>query len=332
MITEPTVAQTTILRARREFDSHAGVAQTRGMDHFADSLIEAIGRKGTPICVGIDPMYEMLPDALAGDRERRDARHTKKVLDAYHDFITGVLKVVAPLVPVVKFQSAYFEEHHHEGVELYFSLIHEAKELGLLVIGDCKRGDIGSTSVAYAAGHLDSFPMPDLDEYATPDALTINPMLGMDAIEPFVAAARASGKGLFVLTRTSNPGSRDFQDVTLADGRSWSEMLADTLSVRAADAKLMGNSGYSLLGAVVGATQTHTMDSIRRRMPRSIFLLPGYGAQGATAAMTRAAFRDGGGAIVSASRSLLYPPGDDWKDAILNAVQVMRQELEGVLA
>jgi len=134
----------------------------------------------------------------------------------------------------------------------------------------------------------------------------VNPMLGLDTLEPFIKAARDFSRGLFVLVRTSNPGSAELQDAKLASGQTWSEMLAEKLSVLAADPALVGARGWSSLGAVVGATQPHTIVNLRRRLPQSIFLLPGYGAQGATADMTRAAFKDGRGAIVSASRSILY--------------------------
>jgi orotidine-5'-phosphate decarboxylase len=298
--------------------------------NFADRLLDAIAEKGSPICVGIDPMYDMLPDAIAGEKGKRDANNTPIVIDHYHAFIMEVLQIVAPIVPVVKFQSAYFEQYHSEGVDAYYSLINEAKQLGLLTIGDAKRGDIGSTTQAYAAGHLEDFVGDDADEYSTPDALTINPMLGMDAIEPFVSTAIGLEKGLFVLVRTSNPGSKDFQDVALSDGRSWSELVADTLNARIESAGNYGKHGFCSIGAVVGATQTHTMVSMRKRLPRSIFLLPGYGTQGATGEMTQAAFDDKGrGAIVSASRSILYPKptGGDWKQDIENAVLAMRSDL-----
>jgi orotidine-5'-phosphate decarboxylase len=299
--------------------------------HFADDLIDAIRDKGSPACVGIDPMFDMFPPELRSSTPADDPR---RVLDACFSFVMDVLKIVAPLVPVVKFQSAYFEQFRHEGVEAYFALIREAKDLGLMVIGDAKRGDIGSTSAAYAAGHLQDFPADD-DEFATADALTINPMLGIDSIEPFVSESDELGKGLFVLVRTSNPGSADFQDVKLADGRTWSELLADTLHQRVVKHRV-GASGYSSIGVVVGATQVHTIESMRKRLPNSIFLLPGYGTQGATAAMTRAAFDSRGlGAIVSASRSILYPkraPGEDWRSAIERATITLRNELANVIA
>ena len=303
---------------------------------FVDRLLDAIAVKGSPICVGIDPVYEQLPDAIAGPTANRDYNDPEAAIDAIFSFTTTVLKAVAPHVPVVKFQSAYFEKYLWEGVEAYYSLVQEAKELGLLVIGDVKRGDIGSTSAAYAAAHLATPPFPDTEE-VMPDAITINPMMGMDAIEPFVKIARDEGKGLFVLVRTSNPGSSDFQDVKLVDGRTWSELLADTLAPVADDPALIGSHGFSNLGAVVGATQTHTMQSIRKRLPRSIFLLPGYGKQGATGEMTRAAFADGKGAIVSASRSILYAHREakyagikDWSQCVLQATLDMKSDLEGV--
>jgi orotidine-5'-phosphate decarboxylase len=300
---------------------------------FADRLVAAIASKKAPICVGIDPIFEMFPEAITGPT--RNGNDATAVIDAIYKFTTKVLTIVAPHVPCVKFQSAYFEKYLWEGVEAYYSLIHEAKELGLLVIGDVKRGDIGSTAEAYAAAHLLEPAFDELDDVVTPDAITVNPMLGMDTLKPFVDAARATDKGLFVLVRTSNPGSVETQDVQLADGRTWSEALADRL--RPITESLVGSSGFSSIGAVVGATQTHTMTSIRERLPKSIFLLPGYGAQGATAEMTRAAFRDGQGALISASRSILYADRDKryagfgWEQAVEQAVLDMKVDLAAVI-
>src|SRR5450432_2165089 len=139
--------------------------------HFADRLLDAIARKGCPICVGIDPIYEMFPDAVAGDPTLRDPHDLDRCIDAIHEFTTKVLQIVAPLVPCVKFQSAYFEKYLWEGVEAYYELIKEAKDLGLLVIGDVKRGDIGSTSTAYADAHLADISFSNLEETVTPDAI-----------------------------------------------------------------------------------------------------------------------------------------------------------------
>ena len=156
-------------------------------EHFADRLIGAVERKASPICVGIDPIIGSMPDAVfRGGREKAAGGDPQASIDAVFEFTTRVLKIVAPHVPCVKFQSAYFEQFHSEGVEAYFNLIQEATELGLIVIGDVKRGDIGSTASAYAAGHLAEAALSASDEIATPDAIKVNTMLGMDTLEPFV--------------------------------------------------------------------------------------------------------------------------------------------------
>ncbi len=306
-------------------------------DLFCDRLLDAIAAKGSPICVGIDPIFDLLPDDLTG--KARNPHDTEAAIDAIFEFTTAVLRTVAPLVPVVKFQSAYFEKYLWEGVEAYYSLVQEAKELGLLVIGDVKRGDIGTTATAYADAHLSEHSFDDLEDVQLPDAITVNPMLGADTLEPFLKVAREQDKGLFVLVRTSNPGSGAFQDVKLDDGRTWSEMLADTLRPLAANPALVGEHGFSSLGAVVGATQQHTIESMRNRLPQSIFLLPGYGTQGATADMTRAAFANGKGAIVSASRSILYAHREkkyaelgNWKKCVEQATLDMKTDLASVLS
>jgi orotidine-5'-phosphate decarboxylase len=311
-------------------------------DVFADRLIDAIERKGSPICVGIDPIFEMLPDAIAGDSRTRNANDSEAAIDAIFAFTTKLLEIVAPHVPVVKFQSAYFEKYLWEGVEAYYSLVQEAAEMGLLVIGDVKRGDIGSTAGAYAAGHLSDQGFHEQEDIIVPDAITVNPMLGLDTLEPFMQTARDFNRGLFVLVRTSNPGSAELQDVKLEDGRTWSEMLADKLQLIALSQGLVGRHGYSSIGAVVGATQTHTMQSLRGRLPQSIFLLPGYGTQGATAEMTRAAFDSAGrGAIVSASRSILYAHREskyaeqsagDWQKCVESAVLDMKRDIGQIIS
>jgi orotidine-5'-phosphate decarboxylase len=298
---------------------------------FADRLIESCRRLNSPVCVGIDPMVEKFPPDVAPS----DPSDAESCVDAIYEFVQGALEAVQNLAPVVKFQSAYFEQYRWEGVRAYFELIESARSMGFLVIGDVKRGDIGATSEAYARAHLADFSPEESEQFAAPDAITVNPFLGLDTLEPFVNHCRENDKGLFVLVRTSNPGSGDLQDAKLADGSTVSESLATRLNGLALESGMVGQSGWSALGAVVGATQTHTIESLRRRLPRSIFLLPGYGTQGATADMTRAAFVPGGvGAIVSASRSVLYPPdarGGDWKRAIRHAAEKMAQELRSVL-
>lgn len=306
--------------------------------NFADRLLQACSDKNSVVCVGIDPMPEFFPPELLPR-----SQDPREVLDCVFRFSQQVLHAVHPYAACVKFQSAYFEVFHGDGVEAYHSLIQEAADLGLLTIGDIKRGDIGTTSAAYARAHLAPID-PDTEgdgDLGTPDAITISPFLGLDTIEPFIKTATEHDKGLFVLVRTSNPGSALLQDALLADGRTVSEKLADELAPVAA--KHVGTSGYSSIGAVVGATQPHTMTSLRRRLPQSLFLLPGYGAQGATADMTRSAFQQGPnglqGAIVSASRSVLYAHREskyslltDFRAAITQAAKDMQQDLNTVLS
>lgn len=302
--------------------------------HFADRLVGACREKGSLVCVGIDPMPELMP----GEVMEGVSGGGRDMLDAVFRFSVGVLDAVAEHAACVKLQSAYFEVFHSDGVEAYYSLVQEAAERGLLVIGDVKRGDIGTTSAAYARGHLGEIDgeVEGDGEWRTPDAITVSPFLGLDTIEPFAKVAEEEGKGLFVLVRTSNPGSGLLQDAVLGDGRTVSEKLADELAVMAE--RYVGESGYSSMGAVVGATQGHTMASMRKRLPRSIFLLPGYGAQGGTGEMTRAAFHaDGVGAVVSASRSVLYAhregkySGVSWQGAVEGAAREMKEDLRRVV-
>src|SRR5205823_11142591 len=163
------------------------------------------------------PIYEMLPDKIAGEAAGRDANDSEAAIDAIFAFTTAVLRIVAPHVACVKFQSAYFEKYLWEGVEAYYSLVQEAADLDLLVIGDVKRGDIGSTASAYAAAHLAEPPFDEHDDIRLPDAITVNPMLGLDTLEPFIQTAKDYSKGLFVLVRTSNTGSAEMQDSEFAD-------------------------------------------------------------------------------------------------------------------
>ncbi len=307
--------------------------------HFADRLLDAIDYSHAPICVGIDPMLDQFPDELRDKYELR-GDEAGGAIPAIYEFSSRVLKVLAPHVPVVKFQIAFFERYLWEGVEAYYNLVHEARELGLLVIGDVKRGDIDTTASAYAAGHLAEQKFEVGSEFATPDAITVNPMLGLDSLAPFVQTARDHKKGLFVLVRTSNPGSADFQDAKMASGITWSEMVAEKLNTLAADPAMIGTRGFSSIGAVVGATQPHTIESLRNRLPHSICLLPGHGAQGATAQMTRTAFKDGRGGLVSASRSILYAHweakyasqfGGNWEKCVEAAALDMKKDLGQVL-
>ena len=298
------------------------VAQA-GEGHFADRLLAAIEEKGAPVCVGIDPRPDMLPDEFRGGDDAGQ-------LDAVSGWCAEILAIVAPHVPAVKPQIAYFEAwpgpRPFAGLEVYATTVRRARELGLLVVGDAKRNDIGSTAEAYAAAHLTG--------PAAVDALTVNGYLGADGVQPFVDVARDTGRGLFVLARTSNPSAAAIQDFADASGKKFYEHMAEQIAAIGSADELIGSSGYSCVGAVVGATYPAEARRLREIMPQQIFLVPGYGAQGATAADCAAAFKpDGTGAIVNASRSVIYAhrrdeyKGMDWKKAVEQAAKAFAADI-----
>jgi len=286
--------------------------------NFADRLLEAIGRKGAPVCVGIDPVYDRLPDRL---REGGG-----EPTEAIGEFCRGVLEAVAPIAAAVKVQSACFEAHGPAGVELYFQVVQAAREMGLVVIGDVKRGDIGSTARAYAQGHLSGS--------SAPDAITVSGYFGSDGLGPFVEQAAAGGKGLFVLVRTSNPSAAEIQDFAGSDGTKLYEHIARRVAAIGSASQLIGQSGYSCVGAVVAATYPQEARRLRRIMPRQFFLVPGYGAQGASGGDCAAAFKaDRTGAIVNASRSVIYAHQDrryqdtSWQQAVEKAARAFADDI-----
>jgi len=289
--------------------------------HFADSLLAAIEEKGSPVCVGLDPVYERLPEEL-----RKDGQDEVEQTEFIGIFCHEVLRAVAPIVPAVKIQSAYFERYGSVGVDLYELLVEAARDRGLIVIGDVKRGDIGSTAEAYAGGHL---ALPD-----SPDAITVNGYFGADGLAPFVEVAAGCGKGIFVLVRTSNPSAAAIQDFADAAGTKLYEHIAAQVAKIGAGEGLTGASGYSCVGAVVGATYPNDARRLRRLMPQQMFLVPGYGAPGATAEACAAAFKgDGTGAIVNASRSVIYAyekseyASVGWRDAIAAAARAFAKDV-----
>lgn len=291
--------------------------------HFADRWLAAAKLRGSPVCVGIDPVYDRLPEAL-----RRPGRSR---LDAIADFCYGVIRAAAGTVPAVKPQSAYFEAFGPEGVALYFKVVRRARQAGLLVIGDVKRNDIGSTAEAYAEGHLAGKDAPD--------AITVNGYLGADGLLPFIEAAQEEGRGVFVLVRTSNPSAAAIQDFRDTEGKRFFERLAALTAELGDKQELLGQGGYSCVGAVVGATWPQEARELRAIMPRQLFLIPGYGAQGATATDCAASFRDdGAGGIVNASRSVIYPHQKpeyaqmDWQEAIAAAARAFADEIAKAVA
>lgn len=264
--------------------------------HFGDKLLERIEKVGSSLVIGIDPDPKRLYGESSAFRRANPTLSDEALLDA---FCETAISAASETACAVKPQAAFFEAVGVWGYACLSRCINLARKKGIPVILDAKRGDIGNTATAYAAAYLD----PASEFFA--DALTVNPYLGPDTLEPFAAAADKAGSGLFVLVKTSNPGSGAFQDTLLADGRPLYLKVADAVSEMGRSR--LGSRGYSSIGAVVGATYPEELATIRRAMPETIFLVPGYGAQGGTAEDVRGAFRtDGSGAIVSSSRGIIF--------------------------
>jgi orotidine-5'-phosphate decarboxylase len=271
------------------------------MTHFADRLIAAVRGKRNAVCVGLDPRWEALPQSL---RARHGDDSLAAVAAAFEEFCARVIDVVAPLVAVVKPQAAFFEACGPAGMGALQRVLRRARQHGLLTILDGKRNDVGSTATAYAEAAFGGVTVAGRQHPVwDADALTVNPYLGRDAVEPFLQSARRSAGGVFVLVRTSNPGARQFQDLD-CDGRPL--FLHVGAAVNAWAGEHLGQNGFGDVGAVAGATFPQEMAVLRSAMPYVFFLVPGYGAQGATAADTAPAFRpDGLGAIVNSSRGII---------------------------
>ncbi len=275
-----------------------------GSARFADRLCNAIERKASPVVVGLDPKLEQLPDFLRQACHVAYGATPRAAAETLWHFNRTIIDAVHDLVPAVKPQLAFYERYGIEGLRAFVRTIHYAHEAGLLVIADGKRNDIGSTAELYADAFLGcehgaEHEMPA--EFAA-DALTVNGYLGGDGIAPFVDRAERYGKGIFVLVKTSNPSSRDLQDLDVA-GRPLYEHMGTLVETWGESTR--SAFGYSSVGAVVGATYPEQGCRLRALMPHTLFLIPGYGAQGATAPDVAGCFdAQGRGAVVSASRSI----------------------------
>ena len=299
-------------------------------NHFADRLCEAVKAKKTALTVGLDPVYGRLPEAIRSHRDMNDENDAAAAVDAIFDFCVQVVRIVAPIVPAVKINIAFFEKYLWEGMESYYSLISEAEDLGLEIIGDVKRGDIGHTAELYAAAHLENPELVGLEDTLVPDAITINGFAGVDGIEPFAAMAQKQGKGVFVWVRSSNPSAGAVQDFADADGVKMYERLAEIVAEVGNKPERIGKNGYSNVGMVVGGTTREAATAMRETYDKTYFLVPGYGSQGASAVdCVRLCKADGTGALINASRSIIYAYekpqykeqyGDDWKRCIEQAV------------
>jgi orotidine-5'-phosphate decarboxylase len=289
---------------------------------FSDRLLEAVESKRSHVVVGLDPEHGSLPPEIL-DAHPAARYATEAVMKAacYSDFLTTLIPAIADVACAVKPQIAYFEALGTVGYALYEDIVATAQRHGLLVIADVKRGDIGSTAEAYAKAHLDM---------AGADAVTVNPYFGTDGLEPFFKRCREAGKGVYVLVKTSNPSSAEIQDLLVESGRPVYDRVADL--VRQWGRDTVGARGYSSVGAVVGGTHPEEGSALRKRLAGVPFLIPGYGAQGATASDI-AAFFDGNGtgAVVNSARAILYAykkaPGRHWVDAARMEAEVMRDAL-----
>jgi orotidine-5'-phosphate decarboxylase len=330
------------------------------MTHFMDKLAAAVQARGNAVCVGLDPRWEQLPAPLIsagslplegmGPTEhgrpevaRAQGGSLRAAIGEGGDpprdftiraaacraFCQGVIDVVAPLVPVVKPQSAFFEELGPPGMNALAAIIRYAQDCGLLVILDAKRNDIGSTAEAYARGMLGR------DSPWGADALTVSPYLGEDSLTPFIDVARERGAGLFILVKTSNPGGGLLQD-RIAEGRTVFRHVAAL--VERLSAETAGDSGYGLAGAVCGATYPAQLAELRAAMPHTWFLIPGFGAQGGAAADVAPGFDAAGlGAVVNNSRGIIFAHArkdyagrfapEQWQDAVEAATREMIGQL-----
>lgn len=278
-------------------------------------MTEATLKKGAAVCVGFDPLIQRIPRAICDefhtdeirDRDTWGRAEREALANAILAYGRGVIDAVAPVVPVIKINIAFFEPYYAEGIRAYYQMVKYAQDAGLLVIGDIKRADIGHSTVQYAEAHVGGADPDPSEGLALPDAVTVNPYFGYDAIQPFVDAARDRGRGLFVLVQTSNESAAEVQGAMLANQTTLMHHVAELVQGWASDRSLIGESGYSCIGAVVSPRDVDVSRDLREMMPNCIFLVPGFGAQGRTAEEVSTCFKDDGtGAIVSASRSVIY--------------------------
>jgi orotidine-5'-phosphate decarboxylase len=271
------------------------------MKLFIDQLIDQIKQKHTPCIVGLDPALDRMPDRWLKEQGINQQSSLIDCAEAICQYNLLVLDAIADLVPAVKPQSAYYELFGSAGIVALEKTVQAARDRDLLVVLDVKRGDIASTATAYAQSYLPRDPKKTLEA----DAITIVPYLGEDCVEPFFTEAIKWGKGIFVCVKTSNPGSAIVQKQKIGD-RYLYEIIAEL--IKPASDQSIGESGYSGIGAVVGATYPEAAQRLRKQLPQSLFLVPGVGAQGGGNEGIKACFNpDGLGAVVSSSRAIMYP-------------------------
>lgn len=302
-------------------------------------LIANIKKTNAPIVVGLDPMMKFIPEQIKAAAFREYGETLQGAAEAIWQYNRGIVDAICDLVPAVKPQIAMYEQFGIEGLIAFKKTVDYCKEKGLVVIGDIKRGDIGSTSEAYAVGHLGKVAVGSSFYYGfDEDFVTVNPYLGSDGVKPFIKVCQEEKKGIFVLVKTSNPSSGEFQD-RLVDGRPLYEIVGEHVAQWGSEC--MGD-GYSYVGAVVGATYPEQGKILRRVMPKAFILVPGYGAQGGKGADLVHFFNeDGLGAIVNSSRGIIAAYQQEkyarfgaanYADASRQAVLDMREDIAQALA
>lgn len=270
------------------------------------TLIEKIKKTNAPICVGLDPMLDYLPSFLLDKAiEEEGSVNLRAVANAVFEYNKAIIDATYDLIPSVKPQIAMYEQFGIPGLEAFKKTVDYAKEKGLVVIGDIKRGDIGSTSAAYATGHVGKINVRGtLFDTFNEDIVTVNPYLGTDGVKPFIDTCNEFNKGIFVLVKTSNKSSGEFQDKVLTET---GKPLYETVGAMVNEWAQMSMDGdYSNVGAVVGATYPEMGEILRKIMPKSYILVPGYGAQGGKGSDLKPFFNaDGLGAVVNSSRGII---------------------------
>lgn len=293
---------------------------------LSDRLIGEIIKKESPIVVGLDPRLDMIPEEITKKHFKAYGETLKAVSESIIEFNRGIIDAVAPLVPAVKPQIAFYEQYGIEGLIAYQDACKYARENGLIVVGDVKRGDIGSTSKAYSIAHLGKTVVgsQNISTFEV-DFATINPYLGDDCMQEFMEEIKLYDKGIFILVKTSNKTSGQIQDLEVSGEKVYERVAS---MVNHWSEKHYGSSGYSSIGAVVGATYPEELELLRKKMPRAMFLVPGYGAQGGGARDILGAFdNEGLGALINNSRGILYAyvkHGGDYKSAAEKATIDMK--------
>jgi orotidine-5'-phosphate decarboxylase len=269
-----------------------------------DALIQKIKETNNPTVVGLDPRLDFVPEHIKEEAYDQYGKTLKGAAQSYVMFNKAIIDEVHDLIPAVKPQVAMYEQLGAEGIAAYIETINYAKNKGLVIIGDIKRSDIASTATSYAQGHIGLVEVEDQKiEVYKEDFITLNPFLGIDSVEPYFEACKERDKGLFLLVKTSNPNSGQIQDLRV-ENQFMYEYIGQLVSEWGKD--MIGQYGFSKIGAVVGATHKEQGIALRKQMPHTFFLVPGYGAQGATAEDLSGCFnQDGLGSIVNSSRGII---------------------------